>query len=67
MAKIKTILRYIQELLGRKYPRTTQRYTHVSSHALGRIRSLLDDFDMKGVMAGEIEVGISSHYRSNAK
>ena len=38
-----TDLRYIQELLGHKSPKTTQIYTRVSKKNIARIRSPLDD------------------------
>lgn len=41
----KPCLRYIQALLGHA-SKTTEIYTHVSTKALGKIRSPLDDLDL---------------------
>ncbi len=41
-----TDIRFIQEMLGHKSLRTTEKYTHVSMKSLKNIKNPLDDFDI---------------------
>ncbi|MBI4672191.1 MAG: tyrosine-type recombinase/integrase [Chloroflexi bacterium] len=48
-------MRYIQELLGHGNIRTTERYTHISESALGRIKSPMDKLNpTRGVRNGAL-------------
>jgi site-specific recombinase XerD len=39
-------IRYVQELLGHSNVKTTQRYTHIASHALVHVRSPLSKLEV---------------------
>jgi len=41
-----TDLRYIQEILGHKSSKTTEIYTHVSTHSIKKIKSPFDDLEI---------------------
>ena len=43
-----TDLRYIQELFGHKSSKTTEIYTHVSNNDIGKIKSPLDNLQIRG-------------------
>jgi site-specific recombinase XerD len=43
-----TDLRYIQELLGHKSSKTTEVYAHVSNKDIGKIKSPLDNLQIRG-------------------
>jgi len=41
-----TDLRYIQEIPGHKSSKTTEIYTHVSTHSIKKIKSPFDDLEI---------------------
>ena len=43
-----TDLRYIQEILGHQHSKTTEIYTHVSTKNISKIKSPLDNLNLKG-------------------
>ena len=40
-------IRYVQELMGHSDVKTTQRYTHITNHALVHVRSPLSKITLK--------------------
>ncbi|MBU1207109.1 MAG: hypothetical protein KKH04_09315 [Proteobacteria bacterium] len=41
-------MRYIQEILGHQHSKTTEIYTHVSTKNISKIKSPLDNLNLKG-------------------